>query len=365
MEGVGVNSGFWNGKSVFLTGHTGFKGSWMSLWLQASGAHLTGYALHPSVHPSLFEEARVADGMCSVIGDMRDARHVQAALQRSQADIVIHMAAQSLVGDSYRHPVETYETNVLGTVYLLEAVRQMPGVKAVINVTSDKCYDNRELVRGYREEDALGGYDPYSSSKACAELVSAAYRSSFFSEASGRTMVAVASARAGNVIGGGDRRANRLIPDVLAAFEAGRVATIRNPHAVRPWQYVLDPLRGYLLLAERLYEQGAAFAESWNFGSHEDETRDVAWVVKAMSTLWGNQAHWQPGGRDESFHETVCLKLDASKARARLNWYPVVRLPDALKCVVEWTRQRQGGADVRALTLSKIHDYQQLLVGNG
>ena len=318
------------------------------------------------MHPGLFDEAHIADGMCSVIGDIRDSSGVQAALRSSKAEIVIHMAAQPLVGYSYLHPVETYETNVLGTVYLLEAVRHVPGVKAVINVTSDKCYENREWVWGYRECDALGGHDPYSNSKACAELVSAAYRSSFLSsKESGHTTVALASVRAGNVIGGGDRREHRLVPDILAAFEAGRVAVIRNPHAIRPWQYVLDPLRGYLTLAERLYEQGAVFAEPWNFGSNEDDAREVAWVVKAMSTLWGKNVQWKTSERAEPFHETVALKLDTAKARARLNWYPVVRLYDALKLVVEWTQQRQGGADVRELTLSKIHDYQKLVAGNG
>ena len=337
----------------------------MSLWLQSLGARLTGYALQPSVHPSLFAEARIADGMCSVIGDIRDSNSVQAALQSSKAEIVIHMAAQPLVGYSYLHPVETYETNVLGTVYLLEAVRHMPGVKAVINVTSDKCYENQEWVRGYREGDALGGYDPYSNSKACAELVTAAYRSSFLSSTeSGRTTAALASARAGNVIGGGDRGVNRLVPDILAALEAGRVASIRNPHAVRPWQYVLDLLRGYLMLAERLYEQGAAFAESWNFGSDEDDARDVSWIAREVSRLWGDNAQWAVAESDEPFHETVSLKLDAAKARARLNWYPVVRLQEALKLVVDWTKQRQGGADVRELTLSTIHDYQKALAGN-
>ncbi len=360
-----MNAGFWNGKRVFLTGHTGFKGSWLSLWLQAVGAKLTGYALPPSVHPSLFEEARVADGMCSVTGDIRNLNTMREALRHSQAEIVIHMAAQTLVGYSYHHPVETYETNVLGTVYLLEAVRQMPGVKAVVNVTSDKCYENQESVRGYREDDALGGYDPYSNSKACAELVSAAYRASFWSsQESGRNAPALASVRAGNVIGGGDRGANRLIPDIVEAFEAGRVAAIRNPRAVRPWQYVLDPLRGYLMLAERLYEQGAAFAESWNFGSREDDAREVSWVVQAMSQLWGGNAQWKAVESDEPFHETVLLALDASKARARLNWRPVVGLYDALKLVVEWTKQRQGGADIRALTLSKIHEYQKVVAGS-
>ena len=365
VEGLGVNSGFWDGRRVFLTGHTGFKGSWMALWLQSLGARLAGYALQPSVHPSLFAEARIADGMCSVIGDIRDFNSVQAALRSSKAEIVIHMAAQPLVGYSYLHPVETYETNVLGTVYLLEAVRHMPGVKVVINVTSDKCYENREWGRGYREDDPLGGYDPYSNSKACAELVSAAYRSSFLSsKESGRNAAALASVRAGNVIGGGDRREYRLIPDILSAFEAGRVAAVRSPDAIRPWQYVLDPLRGYLMLAERLYKQGADFAEAWNFGSGEDDAKKVSWVVKELSVLWGGNAQWKVVEDNEPFHETVSLKIDASKARARLNWHPVVGLQDALKLVVEWTKQRQCGADVRELTLSKIHDYEKMLAGN-
>lgn len=363
-----MNAGFWKGKRVFLTGHTGFKGSWMSLWLQSLGAQVTGYALAPAGQTNLFDEARIADNMSSVIGDIRNSSRLQSALQDSRAELVIHMAAQPLVRYSYLHPVETYETNVLGTVYLLEAVRHMHGVKAVVNVTSDKCYDNREQGGGggYQEHDPLGGHDPYSNSKACAELVGSAYRASFFSgNASRHNQVALASARAGNVIGGGDHRHDRLIPDILAAFESGRVAGIRSPHAIRPWQYVLDSLRGYLMLAERLYGQGAAFAESWNFGSSEDDARTVSWVAKEMSALWGNNAQWIVSEGEEPCHETVSLTLDASKARARLNWYPIVSLHDALQQVVAWAKQRRSGVDVRNLMLSRIHDYQELLARNG
>jgi CDP-glucose 4,6-dehydratase len=288
-----MNPAFWQGKRVFLTGHTGFKGSWLSLWLQALGVELTGYALEPANALNLFERAGVASGMHHVLGDVRDLNTLQQALKAAQPDIVIHMAAQALVRYGYHNPVETYATNVMGTVHVLESVRHTPSVRAVVNVTSDKCYDNQSLDRAFKEEDPMGGFDPYSNSKGCAELVSAAYRNSFFSpETYAQHGVAIATARAGNVIGGGDWSTDRLIPDMLAAFAQGREVAIRYPHAVRPWQHVLEALSGYLVLAERLFDQGPDFAGAWNFGPRAQDNRTVAWVVEQMAALWGQDARW-------------------------------------------------------------------------
>lgn len=360
MEGLAVSPDFWRGKRVFLTGHTGFKGSWLSLWLQSLGAELTGFALQPPTQPSLFEDAQVADGMHSIVGDIRDLSVLQQAMLDAQPEIVIHMAAQSLVRYAYQNPVETYATNVMGTVHLLEAVRNTPGVKAVVNITTDKCYENREWAWGYRENEPMGGYDPYSNSKGCAELVSAAYRSSFFNAQShAQHGVALATVRAGNVIGGGDWATDRLIPDILTAFEQGRHVHIRNPHAIRPWQHVLEPLRGYLTLAERLFEHGPDFAEGWNFGPHDEDAKPVGWIVEQMAALWGHDAQWKID-TGEHPHEANYLKLDISKARSRLDWHPALRLSDALTLIVDWARQRQVGADARTVSLAQIQAYQDL-----
>lgn len=360
LEGVVVNPSFWNGKRVLLTGHTGFKGSWLSLWLQSMGAQVVGFALAPPTSPSLFEVADVGRGMTSILGDIRDLDKLQAVFAEHRPEIVIHMAAQSLVRYSYQNPVETYATNVMGTVHLLEAVRNTPSVKAVVNITTDKCYENREWVWGYRESEPMGGYDPYSNSKGCAELVSASYRSSFFNASSHAVHgVALATVRAGNVIGGGDWAQDRLIPDILSAFEQGTLVHIRNPHAIRPWQHVLEPLRGYLTLAERLFEQGSNYAEGWNFGPNDEDAKPVGWIVEQLAALWGKDAHWQIDTGDHP-HEATYLKLDISKARSRLDWHPALRLNDALKLIIDWAKQRQTGADMRALTLAQIHSYQTL-----
>jgi CDP-glucose 4,6-dehydratase len=355
-----VKSEFWRGKRVFLTGHTGFKGSWLSLWLQSLGAQVAGYALPAPTNPSLFDIARVADGMDSVIADIRDLTSLQRAMQSAQPEIVIHMAAQPLVRESYRNPVDTYATNVMGTVNLLEAVRHTPGVKAVVNITTDKCYENREWVWGYRENEPMGGYDPYSNSKGCAELVSAAYRSSFFNPGDyERHGVALATVRAGNVIGGGDWAQDRLIPDILSAFEAGTSVHIRNPHSIRPWQHVLEPLRGYLTLAERLFERGAAYAEAWNFGPRDEDAKPVGWIVEQLASLWGPGANWQIDAGEHP-HEAHFLKLDISKARSLLDWNPALNLQQALELIVAWTQARQARQDMRQATLSQIQAYQAL-----
>ena len=355
-----MNPAFWQDKRVLLTGHTGFKGSWMSLWLQSMGAQITGYALAPPTNPSLFEIADVAQGMTSIIGDIRDLAKLQAVFTELQPEIVIHMAAQPLVRYSYLNPVETYSTNVMGTVHLLEAVRNTPGVKAVVNITTDKCYENREWVWGYRENESMGGFDPYSNSKSCAELVSAAYRSSFFNaDTYAQHGVATATVRAGNVIGGGDWAQDRLIPDILSAFEQGRKVDIRNPHAIRPWQHVMEPLSGYLTLAEHLFEHGPSFGEGWNFGPNDEDAKPVGWIVEQMAALWGADAQWQVD-TGEHPHEAHYLKLDISKARSRLNWHPALRLKDALALIIDWSKQREAGANMRQLTLTQLQTYQTL-----
>jgi CDP-glucose 4,6-dehydratase len=356
-----MNSAFWRGKRVFLTGHTGFKGSWLSLWLQELGAQLVGYALPPPTCPSLFEEAWIDQGMESILGDVRDLPALQQAIQAARPEIVLHLAAQPLVRYSYQNPVETYSTNVMGTVNVLEAVRMTPGVRSVVVITTDKCYENREWVWGYRECEPMGGHDPYSNSKGCVELVCAAYRSSFFSGANTAGVgVALATARAGNVIGGGDWAADRLIPDIVAAFQKGEAVRIRNPHAVRPWQHVLEPLRGYLDLAERQYMEGRTFSEAWNFGPYDDDALPVVQIVEKMAAAWGEGARWACDNASHP-HEAQMLKLDISKARAQLGWQPVLRINDALDLTVEWARERQAGADARQLTLAQIRKYSKFI----
>ena len=357
-----MNPAFWTGKRVLLTGHTGFKGSWLSLWLQSIGAQITGYALPPPTNPSLFEIAEVAKGMTSVIGDIRDLSKLQATFTQYRPEIVIHLAAQPLVRSSYQNPVDTYATNVMGTVHILEAVRNTPSVKAVVNITTDKCYENREWVWGYRENEPMGGFDPYSSSKGCAELVSAAYRSSFFNSANyTHHGVALATARAGNVIGGGDWAQDRLIPDILGSFVQGHKVNIRNPHSIRPWQHVLEPLRGYLMLAEQLFERGPSFGEAWNFGPNDEDSKTVEYVVAQMAYMWGKGAQWQiDSGKNP--HEAQYLKLDISKARTRLDWQPALCLRDALALTIDWSKQRQAGSDMHKFTLEQLQSYQALII---
>ncbi|MGK5057739.1 CDP-glucose 4,6-dehydratase [Janthinobacterium sp. LB2P49] len=353
-----MNPAFWQGKRVFLTGHTGFKGGWLSLWLQQLGADVTGYALEAPTTPSLFEVADVASGMQSIIGDVRDGDAVKRAMAVARPDIVIHMAAQPLVRYSYVNPVETYSTNVMGVVNVLEAVRATPGVRAVVNVTSDKCYENREWPWGYRENEAMGGYDPYSNSKGCAELVTAGYRSSFFNaEKYAEHGIALGSGRAGNVIGGGDWAMDRLIPDMLRAIGAGESVMIRNPHAIRPWQHVLEPLSGYLTLAEKLHTEGTVHAEGWNFGPHDTDAKPVEWIIERMTQEWGAGASWSLDGQDHP-HEATYLKLDCSKARGQLGWHPRWDIGQTIAKIVEWHKACDEGADMRAMTLAQITTYQ-------
>ena len=347
----------WKGKKVFLTGHTGFKGAWLSIWLDSLGAKVTGYALKPPTKPSLFELARMDRRIKSNIGDVRDAAKLKRALIAAKPEIVIHMGAQPLVRESYRAPAETYETNVMGTVNLLEAVRACGSVKAVVNVTTDKCYENKEHLRGYKEGEPLGGYDPYSSSKACSELVTSAYRNSFFNPADYKKHgVALASARAGNVIGGGDWAADRLIPDIIRAALRGEKVLIRNPYSIRPWQHVLEPLAGYLRLAELLYTRGPRYAGAWNFGPDSGDAKDVEWIVKRMFSAWPEA----PGyliDKGRHPHEANFLKLDSSKARRELGWKPRWHIGAAIDKIVAWTKAYKGGEELRGVCLEQIKEY--------
>ena len=352
-----VDPDFWRGKRVLLTGHTGFKGSWLSLWLQSLGAEIQGLALEPPTTPDLFAEARVGEGMASTIGDIRDYETVRAVMESFRPEIVIHMAAQPLVRLSYSEPVATYATNVMGTVHVLEAARHAGSVRAIVNVTTDKCYENKEWVWGYREDEPMGGHDPYSNSKGCSELVTSAYRRSFL----GAQGIGLASARAGNVLGGGDWATDRLVPDILRAFEKGQPVVIRNPHATRPWQHVLEPLSGYLLLAQRLCGDSAdQFAEGWNFGPHEEDARPVQWIVEHMAESWGNGASWQLDGGEHP-HEANYLKLDISKAKARLGWVPNWNLATALERITAWHHAWLAGQDVQRVCLQQIAEYMQTM----
>lgn len=359
LEGV-VMTNFFTGKKIFITGHTGFKGSWLCLWLHQLGAELYGYALEPPTTPSLFELARVSNLLCSHrINDVRDAVVLAEAMRQAQPEIVIHMAAQPLVRDSYRMPLETYAVNVMGTVHLLEAVRGCPSVRAVVNVTTDKCYENREWVWGYRETEAMGGFDPYSSSKGCAELVTAAYRSSYFNPARyPEHRVGIATARAGNVIGGGDWAADRLVPDIIRSLLAGTPVAIRNPQSVRPWQHVLEPLSGYLQLAQRLFEEGSDCAEGWNFGPDDADAKPVEWIVKRMCDLYGNGVGYKIDAGDHP-HEAHYLKLDCSKARQRLGWQPRWDLDRALTSILEWLAVYCADGDLQSCCLEQIESYEQ------
>ncbi|WP_255460795.1 CDP-glucose 4,6-dehydratase [Edaphobacter albus] len=356
----------WRGRRVFLTGHTGFKGGWLGLWLARLGANVRGYALEPSTETNLFTVARVSSVVEDVRGDIRDAAKLDAAMREFAPDVVFHLAAQPLVRYSYEDPIGTFETNVIGTARVLDSVRRTSSVRAVVSVTTDKCYENKEWVWSYRETDPLGGYDPYSSSKACAEIVSAAYRQSYFP--TGRLgkphghQVAIATARAGNVIGGGDWSPDRLIPDLVNGFISGKPALIRSPHSIRPWQHVLEPLHGYICLAEQLLTGDPQYATAYNFGPIEDDARPVSWIAERMAGLWGGGASWVLD-EEPSPHEAGYLKLDASRARAELGWVPLLRLDGALDFLVQWYRAWQSGADMHNFTLGQIENYMPLLAG--
>jgi len=344
-----VDPEFWRGRRVLVTGHTGFKGSWLSLWLQSLGAVVTGFSDGVPTQPSLYELARVGTEMESIVGDVRDAEALAAALTAGKPEVVIHMAAQPLVRRSFTEPRATYETNVMGTVNLLEAVRLGGGVRAVVNVTTDKCYENREWEWGYREDEPMGGHDPYSSSKGAAELVTSAYRRSFFSDPDGPRL---ASARAGNVIGGGDWGEDRLVPDLMRAALAGETAPVRNPNSIRPWQHVVNPLSGYLVLAQALWES-PRHAAGWNFGPADEEARPVGWVIERLASLWPERVRWAVDEGPHP-HEANYLKLDSSRARSRLGWRPLVGLDLALEETTAWYRALEAGAEMREATLRQL-----------
>ncbi len=340
-----------------MTGHTGFKGSWLCLLLNKLGADVYGYALDPPTNPSLFVEAGIENVMTSFIGDVRDLDHLQKVFSKVQPEIVIHMAAQPLVRNSYKIPVETYAINVMGTVNLLEACRNTPSVKAVVNVTTDKCYENQEWHWGYRENEPMGGYDPYSNSKGCSELVTSAYRNSFFNPNEyEKHDVAVATARAGNVIGGGDWAGDRLIPDFIRAISNGEKVKIRSPYAIRPWQHVLEPLNGYLTLAAKLYNEGAAYAQAWNFGPDDNDACNVKWITKTICELWGEGASFEIDSNPQP-HEANYLKLDCSKVKAELGWYPKWNIETTLKSIVDWNKAYLAGKNIRVATINQIEQY--------
>jgi len=352
MRGDQSDSDFWRGKRVLITGHTGFKGGWLSLWLQSMRADLRGIALPAPTTPSLFEVANVGQGMDHRIVDIRDFLAVKEQFDEFKPEVVFHLAAQPLVRYAYQQPIETYATNVMGTVHVLEAARQVGSVKAIVNVTTDKCYENRDWIWGYREDEPMGGHDPYSSSKGCAELVSSAYRKSFLAHAG----IAMATARAGNVIGGGDWAADRLIPDILHALQNDRPVSIRNPQATRPWQHVLEPLSGYLLLARLLCTEGQTYAEAWNFGPRDEDARPVQWIVEHLCKSWETKACWvpQPGLHP---YEACTLKLDISKARQHLAWAPRWSLEMALERIVHWHQAWLSDHDMRAVCLEQISQF--------
>jgi len=346
-----IDKDFWQGKRVFLTGHTGFKGSWLSLWLVSLGAKVKGYALSPPTSPSLFIEANIDSIIDSQIADIRDQDTLHESMTKFSPDILIHMAAQPLVRYSYDEPIETYEVNVIGTAKVLEVARSCPNLKAIVNITTDKCYENDERAEGYKEDDPMGGYDPYSSSKGCAELVASSYRRSFLQDQG----VGLASVRAGNVIGGGDWADDRLIPDILRSFENGSPVVIRNPKATRPWQHVLEPLSGYLILAQRLYEEQKKYAEGWNFGPNEQDVKPVDWILDKMILKWPNSS-WKLDS-NSSPHEAGFLKLDISKAKSKLGWSPVWGLSQTLEKIISWHQAWLNKEDMQVICLTEIKEY--------
>lgn len=354
-----MNLEFWKGKKVFITGHTGFKGSWLSLWLKNLEVELTGYSLDSSDQKSFFKDAKIANGMNSIIGDIRDIELLKKEVIKSKPDIIIHMAAQALVRDSYSDPVQTYSTNIMGTVNIFEAARECNSVKSLINVTSDKCYENKERELGYKENEPMGGYDPYSSSKGCAELVASAYRNSFFKP---EGKINMASVRAGNVVGGGDWSKDRLIPDAIKAFYNNQKVLIRNPGAIRPWQFVLEPLRGYLMLAEKMYNGANDFASGWNFGPNDTDVKNVEWIIQKLCSEWGQEANWEyEKEKSKILHEANYLKLDITRAKKMLKWSPTLNIEETIGFIVEWYKGYENNEDIRKISVDQIIKYQNLL----
>jgi CDP-glucose 4,6-dehydratase len=356
-----MKSSFWKRKKVLITGHTGFKGSWLSIWLQSLGVDLIGFSKSIPTKPSLFEIADVQSGMISIMGNICDFEHIKQVVQEHKPEIIIHMAAQSLVRESYNNPIDTYSTNVIGTINLLESVRIAAKNRIVINVTSDKCYENLESNKSFQEDDPMGGFDPYSSSKGCAELITSAYRNSFFNiQQFYKHGIAIASVRAGNVIGGGDWSKDRLIPDVMNSLLSGHDLKIRNPDAIRPWQHVLEPLSGYLLLAEKLNKDGMKYSGAWNFGPSENDVKPVSWVIKKLSQYFDTINY--SVDTDQKPHEDTYLRLDCSKARNFLGWIPRTNLEIAIKWTAEWYKQFEQKTDLRAFTEKQIQEFTLLKI---
>jgi len=352
-----MNTSFWKNKKVLITGHTGFKGSWLCLLLHKLDADISGFALEAPTNPSLFSICNINTFVDSTIADIRDYNAIYKTIERVKPEIIIHMAAQPLVRESYKNPVETYQTNVMGTVNLLDSIRLIGGVRAIVNVTTDKCYENKEWAWGYRENEPMGGYDPYSNSKGCSELVTSSFRNSFFNTATySQHGVALASGRAGNVIGGGDWATDRLIPDIIKAIAQGEKVKIRSPFAIRPWQHVLEPLSGYLTLAEKLYTHGTQYAEGWNFGPVDDDAKTVEWIVQKLCAKWGNKASYEIDKNPQP-HEATYLKLDCSKARQILQWNPRWRLEKTLDTIVEFTKAYQNNENITDVCDKQITDY--------
>ena len=351
-----MDRNFWKGKKVFITGHTGFKGGWLSIWLAESGAKITGYSLKPETNPSLFKSCSIEKKINSIIGDVRDEKKLKKTILEAEPDIVFHLASQPLVLKSYENPVETYEINLMGTVNILNAMRDISSVKAFINVTSDKCYANDENLKAFKENDSMGGYDPYSSSKACSELITAAYRSSFFNDT-----VSIATARAGNIIGGGDWALNRIIPDFIKKINQNQKLSIRNPRAVRPWQFVLEPLNGYLILAEKLFLDGQHYSESWNFGPDNQDDKSVEWLISKFDKEYGEGSNFEIESTENSLHEARNLKLDCSKSMKRLNWSPKLNIEKSISMTCAWYKNfYKGDQDMYSFSAEQIKQYESI-----
>jgi CDP-glucose 4,6-dehydratase len=359
---MGINQKFWKGRKVLITGHTGFKGSWLSLWLQELGAIIIGVSLDPPTNPSLYEQANIAKGILNLKYNICNKKSVIDCFEKHKPEIVFHLAAQSLVRRSYSEPVETYETNVMGTLNILEGIRSINTVRAAVLVTTDKCYDNKEWEWGYRENDPMGGYDMYSSSKGAAELLIASYRNSFFPVSQyNRHKVAIASARSGNVIGGGDWAKDRLVPDIIRAFQNNKKVKVRNPNSIRPWQHVLEPLHGYIQLAELLTDNGPKYSEPWNFGPRGEDVKSVQWIVEQISRYWGSDTNWVNDDNDKHPHESNYLKLDCSKTNTKMNWHPKWDLIQTLEKIVEWHKEECINSNqYKELCLKQIKEYTDI-----
>lgn len=356
-----MNKEFWNNKIVLLTGHTGFKGSWLSLWLQKLNTNVIGFSKSIPTNPSLFELAAVEDGMTSIIGNVCDYDKLEETIREYKPEIVIHMAAQAILRESYDNPIETYATNVMGTVNLFESIRKTGNVRVILNITTDKCYEPNNLSKGYQETDRLGGYDPYSNSKACSELVTSSFRDSFFNPKEYQKHgTSLASCRAGNVIGGGDWGKDRLIPDIMRGISSDKIIKIRNPNSTRPWQYVLDPLNGYLTLVEKLWSSGSEFSEGWNFGPLENDEKPVKWIVEKIIKLWSKDIKWEICN-DSNLHEESYLRLNCIKANSRLDWMPKLNLEQGLEWITEWYKQYEQGNNMKDITEQQINEFQKLL----